>query len=652
MNSARLISVCLFIVGLPLTAQTVSPQKASYDIEEAIEVDFSGGPGGATDWVGIYLPGNTPDGDPGATAWWYTNGTKTSGGNATAGSLVFPAGTLSAGEYSLWFLANDGYEVLAGPVSLTITMSTPPVSWVVPEFRRRHAVSGTEYSGRISAYASDLGFTFSKVSGPEWLTVSGTGELGGTPGAEEVGMNSFVVRASDGEVEKDATLRIEVCGADAEVVRDLKVMSYNAWHGWGQINQGHRKGIESIIRSDADVIGMQESTDNVSGSGVYQPAKVASELGWHYRAGVSGSLGVISRYPLIGEVLTAGVAKGATVRVTDRPRRDVILMNCHLDYQRYGPYAAQLAGATEASVLEEERASQRDEQIAGVMAAMEALLDNADEVPVFLTGDFNAPSHLDWTPATASNHGGVGNVAWPTSTRVLGDGMKDSFREVHPKPEVEAGDTWSPIFKGDEAQDRIDFVYYEGAGVTPVASEVFTTEVEVTVGAWGSATGPALQNTWPSDHAAVVSTFKLASVDVDDDGMCDAFEMRYFGGLTAQTGEEDADGDGATNSEEEVFASDPGDAGSVPKVGFVLDGDPKVAFSFSEAAFSKGLRCERSLDLRLWQPFWSFREDPLLKAELLSVNAEEPGEWMVEVQDEGTRTERFFYRVRVNRIDR
>lgn len=626
----------------------MSPLKASYDVGEEITVDFAGGPGNSTDWLAFYSPGNIPDGDPGSTAWFYTNGTQSGGGAATEGSVVFRAGMLAAGEYAVWFLANDGYGVLAGPVRVTITREASPLSWLVTEFRRRHAVSGETYAGKISAYASDVSFTFSKVSGPGWLRVSAAGELSGSPGAGDVGRGEFVVRASDGVNDADATMKIEVCGAGSEVVRELKVMTYNAWHGWGQINNGHRKGIESIIRSDADIIGMQESTDNASGQGGYQPQKVAEALGWFYRVGSSGSLGVLSRYPVTDATLVAGSAQGAKIQVTENPKQEVILMNCHLDYQRYGPYAAQVAGATEASVLAEERASQRDEQIDALMTGMVSILANAGEVPVFLTGDFNAPSHLDWTPATARNHGGVEAVAWPTSTRVLGDGMKDSFREVHPKPELLEGVTWSPIFKESEAQDRIDFVYYKGVGVTPVASEGFTTEIEVTVGSWGASTTPVLNNTWPSDHASVVTVFKMASVDGDDDGLCDAFELKHFGGVVVQSGAGDADGDGVSNSEEEAFATDPGDAGSRPRVGLVLGVAPKVGFTFSEAAFSRGLVCERSVDLDAWLEIWSFKGDPFLKAEMLSVEVGAPGQWVAEVEIEVGVNEGVFYRLRLD----
>jgi hypothetical protein len=393
------------------------------------------------------------------------------------------------------------------------------------------------------------------------------------------------------------------------------------------MTNGHRKGIESIILADADIIGMQESTDNVSGQGGYQPQKVAEALGWFYRAGLSGSLGVISRYPIIGEVLTAGSAQGARIMVAERPTREVVLMNCHLDPRRYGPYAAQLEGATAATVLAEELASQRDEEITAMMDGMVSLLENADEVPVILTGDFNAPSHLDWTPEAASSHDGVHGVAWPTSKRVVGDGMKDSFREVNPQPELQGGVTWSPIFKGGEAQDRIDFVYYKGGDVTPVASEVFVMEVEVSLGPESGQTDAIRNNTWPSDHAAVVTTFRLHSVDEDEDGLCDAFEMSNFGSLMAEIGAGDADRDGSSNEVEEFFATDPGNGDSRPGMSLVFDGSWKVMWDFSTRAYFGKLVCEESRDLVGWQEVWNLGDDPLLDSGILQADMIGAGQW-------------------------
>ena len=39
--------------------------------------------------------------------------------------------------------------------------------------------------------------TYSKVSGPAWLSVASNGALSGTPGNSDVGANSFTVKVTD-----------------------------------------------------------------------------------------------------------------------------------------------------------------------------------------------------------------------------------------------------------------------------------------------------------------------------------------------------------------------------------------------------------------------------------------------------------------------
>lgn len=38
----------------------------------------------------------------------------------------------------------------------------------------------------------------------------------------------------------------------------------------------------------------------------------------------------------------------------------------------------------------------------------------SDKIPLFICGDFNTPSHLDWVESTKSNHGGW-VFEWPTT---------------------------------------------------------------------------------------------------------------------------------------------------------------------------------------------------------------------------------------------
>ncbi len=94
-------------------------------------------------------------------------------------------------------------------------------------------------------------------------------------------------------------------------------------------------------------------------------------------------------------------------------------------------------------------------------------------------------------------------------------GLIDSFREAHPDPAKAPGNTWSPVFKtfedpegwyghkGEpEPKDRIDFIYHAGRGLKVLNSKV--------VVAGNPRPDPVENNVWPSDHAAVLSTFQLS----------------------------------------------------------------------------------------------------------------------------------------------
>jgi hypothetical protein len=59
--------------------------------------------------------------------------------------------------------------------------------------------------------------TFSKVSGPEWLTVAADGTLGGVPDSLDAGPDTFTVRAVTAEGgQHTITLEVEVVAADAQ----------------------------------------------------------------------------------------------------------------------------------------------------------------------------------------------------------------------------------------------------------------------------------------------------------------------------------------------------------------------------------------------------------------------------------------------------
>ena len=278
----------------------------------------------------------------------------------------------------------------------------------------------------------------------------------------------------------------------------LKVMSQNIFYGGDDLDPytetfcpvadgcpENLLRIEDVIRaSGADVVGLQEAERNTD--------VIAKALGWYGSARDH----VISRYPIVDPPDGDGVY----VFVEPSPGRVVAVANVHMPSDPYGPFAVR-DGATKAQLLELER-TVRLPAIQTQLAVLPALA--ARGIPVFLTGDFNSPSALDWTAAVAAVRPDVHYpVKWPVSQALLDAGMRDSYREVHPDPVATPGFTWtpgSPEADPHEVFDRIDWVMHAGPS-TALDSTV--------VGEVGDRDAGVQVSPYPSDHRGVVSTFSV-----------------------------------------------------------------------------------------------------------------------------------------------
>jgi hypothetical protein len=84
------------------------------------------------------------------------------------------------------------------------------------------ATAGTDYNQSLALNASDPdggALTFSKVSGPAWLTVAADGRISGLPGANDVGVNRFIMRVTDATgLADDAVVNINVGAPSAGLV--------------------------------------------------------------------------------------------------------------------------------------------------------------------------------------------------------------------------------------------------------------------------------------------------------------------------------------------------------------------------------------------------------------------------------------------------
>lgn len=289
----------------------------------------------------------------------------------------------------------------------------------------------------------------------------------------------------------------------AAAAETIDVMSFNLWHAGTSVNDGLAKQAKFIKSSGADLVGVQESDGTAA-------RDIAKNLGWSFVQ--SPDAGLVSRYPILKKFTVGdGLAVGARVRVA--PGQQAVVWSTHLGYTPYGPYDACFGKLSEDKLLKQERESGRPQQIKQVLKAMDDQVAESDPTPVFLTGDFNAPSHLDWVSETAKQHCGYDHgVAWPTSRAVERAGLTDSFRAAHPDPAKNPGITWSPIFPtftggygyddhtGEpEPQDRIDYVHYAG----DLSIERSRRLVE-----GDPADYPDHENNaWASDHAAVLTSF-------------------------------------------------------------------------------------------------------------------------------------------------
>ena len=286
-------------------------------------------------------------------------------------------------------------------------------------------------------------------------------------------------------------------GPGPGVVR-VKVLTINIFYGGDELDlttgdfcavpdgcvQTLRLVEQTIRRSDADVVGVQEAERNTE--------LIARRLGWYG----SNRAHVMSRFPIIDPP----GSDGRYVFVQIAPGRVMAVANAHLPSDPYGPYLVR-DGGSRAEVLMLER-QVRLPAVAPLVRVLPALARRG--IPVVLTGDFNSPSHLDWTPAVTAVRPDVRYpVPWPASAALAAAGLRDSYREAHPDPVAVPGFTWTP--GGPESArrevfDRIDWVLTAGPSVT-VASTV--------VGeAGGPDVGVGLAR-YPTDHRGVVSTLDV-----------------------------------------------------------------------------------------------------------------------------------------------
>ncbi|GAP71746.1 endonuclease [Candidatus Symbiothrix dinenymphae] len=277
-------------------------------------------------------------------------------------------------------------------------------------------------------------------------------------------------------------------GCTQQNARQLRVMSFNIWVGGGH---SIARTAAVIVESGADIVGIQEPNRGNFKTAIH----IADSLGWYSHE--SGA--ILSKYPI-----TEVSKSGRGVKIDIGNHKYVWVFNVHLRYCPYEPYqlnGKKYCGASLLQTADEAVASawaSRGEVILGCIDEITAA--KQDKIPVFLTGDFNEPSCLDWTERAVTAGLCKMPVAWPATKNLQEKaGMKDSYRTVYPDEVKNPGHTWTSLPVND-IMDRIDFVFFGGDGVQVVNSEI--------IGEISPKSDKGMEE-YPSDHRAVLSTFML-----------------------------------------------------------------------------------------------------------------------------------------------
>ena len=283
----------------------------------------------------------------------------------------------------------------------------------------------------------------------------------------------------------------------AEDPSSLRVMTLNLYHGGTRLGQPLSQTVKAIQAAKADIVGLQE-TENQDGDSSVELARV---LKWHHFA-QGGRTSVISRYPIVGHT-----PKKWGVHVKLPAGIVVHAYNVHFHYIPYQPYQLARIPYGDFPFIKTEKEAvhwaneARGDQVLRMLSELKMSL-KAGKV-CFLTGDFNEPSHQDWTEAVAERGRIPIKVAYPTTLRITGAGMKDGFRAVRKDPIKDPGWTWTPTTKSTDPadrHDRIDFVF---------SSLPDSTVKQAAVVGESKVNAHVVVAPWPTDHRGVVVEYRI-----------------------------------------------------------------------------------------------------------------------------------------------
>ena len=308
----------------------------------------------------------------------------------------------------------------------------------------------------------------------------------------------------------------ETSDTGTTVETNLRVLVWNVLHGANDVDQGAEKALAIIRSVEPDIVLLQESYD-IDGDRPRLGEWLAGELGWNQHQAESTHLCVLTPMELETTFFhSAWHGVGALLR--DSEQRELLAWSTWIDSRAFLGYELRDNPdmSDETLLAAEDQRSSRLQQTKAIIAHLQEAGQLASKVPLLVGGDWNTPSHLDWTKDATRVYKNRRDLALPVSTAMAVAGFTDTFRMVHPNPVQHPGITWSPMFRGpndgeegaEQAFHRIDRLYLknpanavDGWSLRPVAGAVLPL-------VWEDDLIPIEQRMFPSDHGALLMDFE------------------------------------------------------------------------------------------------------------------------------------------------
>lgn len=329
-----------------------------------------------------------------------------------------------------------------------------------------------------------------------------------------------------------------LCGSCATGRQELSVLQFNVWQEGTMVKGGYEAMADEIARLQPTFVTLSEVRNYRDTRFCDRITESLRQRGLTYYSFYSYDSGLLSRYPLTDSATVFPIQgdHGTIYKLaTEVNGRRTAVYTAHLDYQNDTYYEVRgYDGNTwqrmEAPLTDVDEILRRNDLSLRDEAMTAFLTDAQKEVErgslIFLGGDFNEPSHLDWTEATrdSADHQGI-TVPWPCTLRLQEAGFKDAYRTCHPDPVSHPGYTypsdnrnvevkrltWAPL---SDERERIDYVFfYPRKGLKLTEAVIVGPEGCIRRGERKRETSKDVfltpKGVWPSDHKAVWVKFRL-----------------------------------------------------------------------------------------------------------------------------------------------